>query len=101
MLCHIEIDTNGAHSFLTMPLSSDWKELMMKDRRCVRIIADRVVSSVIDKIRRKRDENSVELSAKISLAGQHCPLEWGSDSVPQVGRCSLVRTLAIKTIKIT
>ena len=28
-----DMDTSGAHSFLTIPLSSDWKELIMKDRR--------------------------------------------------------------------
>jgi len=63
----MEMDTNGAHSFLIIPLSNDWKALMMKERRCVRILADKVLSSVIDKIRRKKLENSVELSANVSI----------------------------------
>lgn len=66
MLCQRDIDTRGAHSFRTMPLSKDWNALIMNDKRCVRIVVERVVSNVIDKIRRKMVEKSVVLSAKIS-----------------------------------
>lgn len=68
MLCHIEIDTKEAHSFLTIPLSNDWKALMMKERRCVRIVADSVKSRVMDRILRNRLENSAGCSAKVSGA---------------------------------
>lgn len=68
MLCHMEIDTSGAHSFLTIPLSNDWKALIMKQSRFVLIIADSVPSRVIDSIRRKREENSEGLSEKMSTA---------------------------------
>lgn len=66
-LCHIEIDTKGAHSFLTIPLSNDWNALMMNERRWVLTVADRVVSNVIESIRRNMEENSAGLSVNKSI----------------------------------
>jgi hypothetical protein len=67
ILCQTEIETNGAHSFLMIPLSSDWKALIMKESRCVRIVRESVVSKIIERIRRNRLENSAGLSANISI----------------------------------
>ena len=62
--CHIEMATRGAHSFLTNPLSKDWKAPMTKDIRCVRILVVREGSMIMDMIRRKNDENSDGLVVK-------------------------------------
>lgn len=56
-LCHIEIDTSGAHSLRTRPLSKDWKALMRYDNRCVRRPIAKVLSMLIDNIRRNKEEN--------------------------------------------
>ena len=63
----MEIDTKGAHSFLTIPLSSDWKALMMKDRRWVLIVAESVASKVMESMRRNKLEKSTGLSANMSI----------------------------------
>lgn len=73
MLCHMEIDTNGAHSFLTIPLSRDWNEVIMKERRYVRMVGDNVVSNVIERIRRNNVENSAGLSEKTSASVSKAP----------------------------
>ncbi len=67
MLCHIDIDTSGAHSLRTMPLSRDWKALIMNESRWVRIARLRVVSKVMESILRNKVENSLGLSVKRSM----------------------------------
>lgn len=98
--CHIEIDTSGAHSFLTIPVSRDWKALIMKDSKCVLIVEDNVLSRFIERIRRNRLENSTGLSVKISRTISH-ELCYKRTGLPHVGRCSRVLIFEIKTISRT
>ena len=65
-LCQIPMDTSGAHSFRTMAQSKLWKAYMMNTIRCVRIVQDRELSRVRERTRRKRSENSVGRSLKVS-----------------------------------
>ena len=41
---------------------------MTKDSKWVRMVADKVLSNVIESMRRKREENSAGLSVKMSMA---------------------------------
>jgi hypothetical protein len=50
-----------------MPLSRDWKALIMNESRWVRIARLRVVSKVMESILRNKVENSLGLSVKRSM----------------------------------
>ena len=63
----MEIETRGAHSFLTMPQSRLWKANMMKRRMCVLMDQDRELSRLMSRARRKRSEKSEGRALKISI----------------------------------
>lgn len=65
--CHIEIETSAAHSFRMRPLSSDWKAPIMKQRMWVRIITDEEVSRLMERTRRKKEENLWGSSVKVPV----------------------------------
>ena len=60
------METSGAHSLRMRPLSSDWKALRRKESKWVRMGADREVSMLIDRTRRKKEEKRSGSSAKAS-----------------------------------
>ena len=53
------METRGAHSFRTIPLSSDRKALIKKSRRYVRRFIESDVSMLKDKTRLKNEEKPV------------------------------------------
>lgn len=72
-LCHIEIETRGAHSLRTSPLSSDWNALRMKDNTWVRTVAASEKSRLIDRTRRKKDEKRSGSLVNNAVPCYQCP----------------------------
>jgi hypothetical protein len=66
----MDMPTRGAHSFRTRPLSSDWNAPITKETSCVRILLGCDGSTVMDRMRRKKEENSAGWVAKCSIQCQ-------------------------------
>jgi len=62
------METRGAHSFRTRVFSRDWKALIMKDRIDNREDTANELSTLIERIRWNRLENSSGLSENIPVA---------------------------------
>lgn len=84
-LCHVDIETRGAHSFRTRSLSKDWKALMRNDKRCIRMAVDKEASRLMDKTRRKNEENC----------------SGSFEKVIHIDRSSLLLTVTNKAVKST
>ena len=81
----MDIETNGAHSLRTRPLSRDWKALIRNESTSVRMFADWEVSRLIDKTRRNSEAKRPESSAKTSSECQILISHFG-DGVLTPGR---------------
>lgn len=64
----MEMPTSGAHSLRTRPLSSDWKAPITKETSWVRFFIGCEGSTVMERMRRKNEENSAGLLVKCSEA---------------------------------
>lgn len=65
-LCHIDIETRGAHSFRTMAQSRLWNDCIMNERIWVLTKTESDLSRLSDRIRRKSVEKSSGRSSKTS-----------------------------------